>query len=135
MDAYLNGFAKKRNTYRVRYHASSGNIIPASRIAAQPVERTASAGTRVSPLSGAPAIHSRIEALIERILCLLDMIIDALSSSKALTVVRTSVSVVCLLTIIGIIGGIESGAVSWSTGIIVSLIAAVIETVCIRKCR
>jgi hypothetical protein len=76
-----------------------------------------------------------IEACIERILSLLDIIIDALSSSRVLTVIRTSVSVVCLLTVIGIIGGIESGAVNWGTGIIVSLIAAVIEAVCIRKCR
>lgn len=137
MDAYYNDFTKKKNAY-------SNQLVSLNR--RMPVchtqERKISASsnntkrkTGSSAISLKSAIRSKIETIIDFILSLLDIIVETLSSSKTLTLIRTSVSVICLFTVIGIIGGIESGAVSWPTGIIVSVIAAAAEVICIRKCK
>ncbi len=123
MDAYFGGISNKKNNYRGRVPSASGGSI-------SPALKNVSRGTAILRAS---AIRAGIEAFIEKLLCILDVIIDVISSSKAIAVVRASVSVVCLFAVIGVIGGIESGTISWGTGIIIAFIAAAAETVCIRK--
>ncbi len=76
-----------------------------------------------------------IAAFVDKLLGLLDRLIDALMSTGALRAIRVTVSVACFFFVLGIIGGIERGALDWRVGALATLAAAAVEVLCIRKCR
>ncbi|HOA84904.1 MAG: hypothetical protein GX057_07335 [Clostridiales bacterium] len=82
-----------------------------------------------------PVPRGGVAAVVERLLSLLDRLIDALSSSGVLRAVRVIVSVVCFFAVLGIIGGIEHGALDWKVGVAATLATATLEALCLRKCR
>lgn len=75
----------------------------------------------------------RISDFIERLLRLIDAMVGALSSSPFAIYFRVAVCVSCFLVIIGVVGGIESGLITWSQGIIAAVVAAALEALCIIK--
>lgn len=76
-----------------------------------------------------------ISAPVEKLLCLLDRLIEVLLSAGVLRALRVIVSVACFFTIIGIAGGIERGLLDWRVGALATLAAAAIEALCIKKCK
>lgn len=108
MNAYYNDYSKKNTTY-----------LPAEGVRRGTLGRTGAA----------------IGRLIERLLCLIDALLGVLSSAKVLRVIRTSVSVICIFAVIGLVGGIERGLLGWGAGVLWALVIAAVEAVCIGKCR
>ncbi len=73
--------------------------------------------------------------IIDRLLTFIDALLDSFSSSRTLRVVRVSVSVLCIFSVFGIIGGIEAGLIGWGVGAVITLLIAALEALCIAKCR
>ncbi len=154
MDIYCGDFQKKKNRYpgslrkksgrgREGVPSFSGDTLPKMlSVKAEKENKLSPTFLRAETIdiSGniplrASALRGRIEAFIEKLLSLLDTIIDTLTSSRALAIIRVSVSVVCFIAVVGVIGGLEKGTLNWGTGIAATLAAILIETVCIRKCK
>ena len=76
-----------------------------------------------------------LSSLIERLLCMIDALLAIITSNKVLNVVRVAVTTVCFFTLLGVIGGIERGLISWGWGIVITVVIAVIEGICIKKCK
>ena len=76
-----------------------------------------------------------LTSIIERLLCMIDALLAIITSNKVLNVVRVAVTVVCFFTLLGVIGGIERGLIGWGWGIVIAVVIAVIEGVCIKKCK
>ena len=81
------------------------------------------------------ARRGALSSLIERLLCMIDALLAFITSAKVLNVVRVAVTVVCFFTLLGVIGGIERGLISWGWGVAAAIVIAVIEGVCIKKCK
>ena len=87
-----------------------------------------------------PAVASRrrrssLSALIERLLCMIDALLDVLSSAKARRLALAASTTVCFFVTLGVIGGIERGLIGWGWGIVIAVVIAVIEGICIKKCK
>ncbi len=87
-----------------------------------------------------PAVASRrrrssLSALIERLLCMIDALLDILTSAKARRAALVASTTVCFFVMLGIIGGIEHGLIGWGWGFAITTILAVIEGVCIKRCK
>ena len=87
-----------------------------------------------------PAVASRrrrssLSALIERLLCMIDALLDILSSAKARRLALAASTTVCFFVTLGVIGGIERGLIGWGWGFTAAIILAVIEGVCIKRCK
>ena len=76
-----------------------------------------------------------LSSLIERLLCMIDALLAIITSNKVLNVVRVAVTTVCFFTLLGVIGGIERGLIGWGWGIVIAVVIAVIESICIKKCK
>ena len=76
-----------------------------------------------------------LSSLIERLLCMIDALLAIITSNKVLNVIRVAVTTVCFFTLLGVIGGIERGLISWGWGIVIAVVIAVIEGICIKKCK
>ena len=74
-----------------------------------------------------------LTSIIERLLCMIDALLAIITSNKVLNVVRVAVTTVCFFTLLGVIGGIERGLISWGWGIVIAIIIAIIEGICIKK--
>ena len=81
------------------------------------------------------AHRGALSSLIERLLCMIDALLAIITSNKVLNVVRVAVTTVCFFTLLGVIGGIERGLISWGWGIVIAVVIAVIEGICIKKCK
>lgn len=79
--------------------------------------------------------RARRTSIIDRLLSMIDALLDVLSTSRALRVVRTVATTVCFLAILGVIGGIEREVIGWGAGVVIALIIAAIESLCLYKCR
>lgn len=87
-----------------------------------------------------PAVASRrrrssLSALIERLLCMIDALLDILTSAKARRVALVASTTVCFFVTLGVIGGIERGLIGWGWGFAIAIVLAVIEGVCIKRCK
>ncbi len=87
------------------------------------------------PVVPARRRRTSLGALIERLLCMIDSLLALLTSAKALNVVRVAVTTVCFFALLGVIGGIERELISWGWGVVIAIVLAVIEGVCIKKCK
>lgn len=81
------------------------------------------------------ARRGALSSLVERLLCMIDALLAFITSAKVLNVVRVAVTVVCFFTLLGVIGGIERGLIGWGWGIVIAVVIAVIEGICIKKCK
>lgn len=83
-----------------------------------------------------PASRRRsLAALIERLLCMIDSLLALLTSAKARNVALVASTTVCFFVLLGVIGGIERGLITWGWGVAAAIVIAVIEGVCIKKCK
>lgn len=89
--------------------------------------------TRSTPVSGAKRRSGG--GLVERLLCMIDALLDLLTSRKVLNALRAAVTTVCFFTLLGVIGGIERGLIGWGWGFAAAIVIAVIEGVCIKRCK
>ncbi|MGI6166915.1 MAG: hypothetical protein ACOYIA_02095 [Eubacteriales bacterium] len=96
---------------------------------------TRTEGTETREGISLPVPRGGVSAVLERLLYLLDRLIDLLSSSGVLRTIRVIVSVACFFAVLGIIGGIERGALDWRVGVAATLVTAALEALCLRKCR
>ncbi len=154
MDIYCGDFQKKKNRYPDSLRKRSGRdtkslpsfsgstlpiILPAKAEKADKLNTTPLRAEAMDVAGNIPlrasVLRNSFEAFIEKLLSLLDGIINALTSSRALAIIRVSVSTACFIAVVGVIGGLEKGTLSWGTGIAATLATILIETVCIRKCK
>ena len=117
MDMYINDLPEKPNV-------SVRNLAPTREVPGARGETTLPALNR-----------GGISVLVDKLLCLLDRIIAALTSTGTLRAIRVIVSLVCFFAVVGVIGGIERGALDWRVGALATLAAAAVEVLYIRKCR
>jgi len=90
---------------------------------------------RTLPTVASRRRRSSLSALIERLLCMIDALLDVLSSAKARRLALAASTTVCFFVTLGVIGGIERGLISWGWGFTAAIILAVIEGVCIKRCK
>lgn len=101
-----------------------GKAIPAPKTA---VSVPRSRSVKVRSFSG----HAN--AFVEKMLYAIDNILDTLSASRVISAVRVAICVVCFIAIIGIIGGIEQGTISFGAGVTAAMVVAFVEVICIKK--
>ncbi|MBQ9079834.1 MAG: hypothetical protein IJY27_02070 [Clostridia bacterium] len=83
----------------------------------------------------APRRRTSLSALIERLLCMIDALLALLSSTKARRVALVASTTACFFVMLGVIGGIEHGLIGWGWGFAIAMVIAIIEGVCIKKCK
>ena len=66
---------------------------------------------------------------------LIDSLLALLTSAKARNVALVASTTVCFFVLLGVIGGIERGLITWGWGVAAAIVIAVIEGVCIKKCK
>ena len=105
MNAYMNGFNKIESAYSPRKAARRRRSV------------------------------RRVAEIADRLLTLIDLIIDALSSARVARAVKIGVTSACFFAVIGVIGGIESGAIGWVGGFIWACVIAAVEFSCLKKLK
>ena len=77
----------------------------------------------------------RVAEIADRLLTIIDVIIDVLSSARVACVTRVAVTTLCFFAVIGVIGGIEAGSIGWFGGFTWTIVIAAIEFSCLKKIR
>ena len=77
----------------------------------------------------------RVAEVADRLLTLIDVIVDAVSSARVARAVRVGVTTVCFFAVVGVIGGIESGAIGWVGGFVWAAVIAAVEFSCLKKLK
>lgn len=74
----------------------------------------------------------KVPLFVEYILALIDKLLSVRISPRVKGLIKVSVSVVCVVCFIGVIGSIEAGALSFAKGIIWGLILTFIEILALK---
>ena len=75
------------------------------------------------------------ERCLERLLCMLAALLRALTSTTARRITKATAVAITLVAFIGVIGAMETGAMSLGLGILVGAILLGIEYLCLRPQR
>ena len=86
-----------------------------------------------SPARRTATTRRSLYELIEAILCFFDRMFEALSSPALRKGIKAVASLLCVLVFIGIIGGVEHGALTLGSGILLSLMLIFVEILCVRQ--
>lgn len=78
------------------------------------------------------ASEMRLPYFIELLLSLIDSLLSIRISQRAKGIIRVSVSLLCVVCFIGVIGGIEAGSISFAKGIIIGLALTFTEIVALK---
>ena len=88
---------------------------------------------RISKKSAERARDTKMPAAIEYLLVLIEKLLSLRISPLAKGVIRVGVSVLCVLGFVGVIGGIESGAISFSWGIMAGIALTFTEILALKE--